>query len=72
MKTYKNLWDEFISRENFDVAVKKAVKSKKNKKQTKFFLEHKDELLEKLRDDLQNDRYKNSYFINGLIEYTEG
>ncbi len=62
MKTYKNLWDEFISRENFDVAVKKAVKSKKNKKQTKFFLEHKDELLEKLREDLQNDRYKNSKY----------
>ncbi|MFQ6730072.1 MAG: reverse transcriptase domain-containing protein [Alphaproteobacteria bacterium] len=62
MKTYKNLWDEFISLENFNLAVKKAVKSKKNKKQTKFFLEHKDELLEKLRDDLQNNKYKNSRY----------
>ena len=26
MKTYKNLWDDFISIENFELAVKKAVK----------------------------------------------
>ncbi len=62
MKTYKNLWDDFISIENFELAVKKAVKSKKKNKQTKFFLEHKDELLKKLRDDLQNDRYENSKY----------
>lgn len=62
MKTYKNLWDEFISQENFDVAVRKAVKSKKNKKQTKFFLENKDALIDKLRQDLIADRFKTSKY----------
>ena len=43
MKTHKNLWDEFISVENFELAAKKAVKSKKSKRQTKVFLANKDE-----------------------------
>ena len=62
MKTYKNLWDEFISKENFELAVKKAVKSKKNKRQTKYFLQNKDVLLEKLRDDLIHDKFKTSRY----------
>lgn len=62
MKTYKNLWDEFISRENFDLAVKKAVKSKKNKKQTRVFLENKDTLIEKLRNDLIHDNFQTSKY----------
>ena len=45
MKRYKNLWDKFISMENLELAAKKAVRSKKNKPETKFFLEHKTELL---------------------------
>lgn len=67
MKTYKNLWEQFISYENLELAVKKAIKSKKNKPQTKFFLEHKDELMKKLRDDLIHNRYRVSryrtYFV---------
>ena len=62
MKTYKHLWEQFISKENFELAVKKAVKSKKNKRQTKFFLQNKDALLEKLRDDLIHDRFKTSKY----------
>lgn len=31
MKTYKNLWDEFVSMDNLERAAKKAVKSKKSK-----------------------------------------
>ena len=49
MKRYKNLWDKFISMDNLELAAKKAVQSKKNKPETKFFLEHKTELLEKLQ-----------------------
>ncbi len=62
MKTYKNLWDEFISVENFELAVKKAVKSKKSKKQTKVFLANKDVLIENLRQDLNLGKFKTSKY----------
>ena len=69
MKTHKNLWDEFISVENFELAAKKAVKSKKSKKQTKVFLANKDEFLEKLRQDLIFGRFKTSkYHIFEVFE----
>lgn len=60
MKTYKHLWEQFISRENFELAAKKAVKSKKSKKSVKHFLAHREELLEKLRNDLISGTYKTS------------
>ncbi|MCQ2581643.1 MAG: reverse transcriptase/maturase family protein [Alphaproteobacteria bacterium] len=62
MKTYKNLWDKFISRENFDLAAKKAIKSKKNKRCTKKFLEHYDENIEKLRQSLMDGTFKTSEY----------
>lgn len=69
MKTYKHLWDQFISKENFDVAVKKAVKSKKNKKYTQKFLQNQDVLLERLRQDLIHDDFKTSkYHIFHVFE----
>lgn len=62
MKTYKNLWDKFISRENFDLAVKKAVKSKKSKHSVQRFLKNRDELIEKLRHDLIMGKYRTSQY----------
>lgn len=62
MKTYKNLWDKFISRENFDLAVKKAIKSKKSKKSVRDFLAHADEYIEKLRRDLILGKFKTSEY----------
>ena len=62
MKTYKNLWDKFISKENFELAVKKAIKSKKSKKSVKHFLERKDYFIEKLRNDLKTGKYKTSTY----------
>ena len=52
MKTYKNLWDSFVSMDNLRLAAKKAIKHKKNKKAVQCFLQHQDELLKKLQDDL--------------------
>lgn len=60
MKTYKKLWDEFISPENLELAVKRAIRSKKSKWQTIRFLENKDALMKKLRDDLVAGRFKTS------------
>lgn len=62
MKTYKHLWEQFISQENLDLAAKKAVKSKKSKKSVKKFLAHREELLEKLRNDLIYGKYKTSRY----------
>lgn len=62
MKRYKNLWDEFVSRENLELAAKKAVKSKKNKRVVQEFLNHKEELLQKLQSDLINSRFKTSLY----------
>ena len=52
MKTVNNLWESFISKENFELAAKKAVKSKKTKAAVVDFLANKDVLLEKLRRDV--------------------
>lgn len=62
MKKYKNLWDQFISVENFHLAAKKAIKSKKNKRSTKEFLEHYEENIEKLRQSLINGTFKTSQY----------
>lgn len=72
MKRYKHLWEQFISMENLELAAKKAVKSKKNKKDVREFLAHKDELLKKLQSDLINGRFKTSkYKIRKIYEPKE-
>lgn len=69
MKTYKNLWDSFISMDNLRLAAKKAVKSKKNKKDVRYFLDYQDELLKKIQNDLINGTFKTSqYRIRTIYE----
>ena len=69
MKTYKNLWDSFVSMDNLMLAAKKAIKHKKNKKAVQCFLQHQDELLKKLQDDLINNKFKTSkYKIRTIYE----
>lgn len=67
MKTYKNLWAQFISQENFDLAAKKAVRSKKSKKAVQRFLRNREFLLEKLRRDIIAGRYKTSPYRTFII-----
>ncbi len=67
MKTYKNLWDKFISKENFDLAAKKAIKSKKSKKSVRFFLRNREKFLEKLRKSLINGTFKTSPYKTFVI-----
>lgn len=62
MKTYKRLWEQFISPENFDLAAKNAIKSKKSKKTVLAFLNNREELLQKLRESLITGRYKTSAY----------
>ena len=67
MKTYKNLWAQFISVENFELAAKKAVKSKKSRKSVQRFLRNRATLLEKLRQDVICGRYKTSPYKTFII-----
>lgn len=48
MKTYNNLWDEFISRENFELACKNSQKRKKRQYQVREFNENYEENLSAL------------------------
>lgn len=40
MKTYKNLWSEFISDENIKLAIKKFSKGKKKRKNETHYIYH--------------------------------
>lgn len=72
MKTVNHLWESFISKENFELAAKKAIKSKKSKAAVKKFLENKDVLLEKLRQDVMSGNFKTSnYIIKTIYEPKE-
>ncbi|MBQ6027134.1 MAG: hypothetical protein IJL21_01090 [Alphaproteobacteria bacterium] len=62
MKTYKNLWEKFISVENFELAARRAVKSKKSKNAVRRFLKNKDRLLKKLREKVIAGKFKTSVY----------
>lgn len=49
MKTYKNLWTQFITKENFELAYRNSIKNKSNQCQIRRFNENKEENLEKIR-----------------------
>ncbi|MBR6363532.1 MAG: reverse transcriptase [Alphaproteobacteria bacterium] len=67
MKTYNNLWEQFISVENFELAARKAIKSKKSKKSVQKFLRNKDVLLKKLRQQLIEGKFKTSEYKTFVI-----
>ncbi|MBD5400162.1 reverse transcriptase [bacterium] len=58
MKTYKHLWDEFISAENFDLAARKAVRGKRGRISTQKFLRRRTRKLARLREMLERGEYK--------------
>ena len=49
MKTYKNLWEKLISKENFEQAFKNAIRGKTKRYDVQKFLENKEVNLENLR-----------------------
>ena len=63
VKTYKNLWDKFVSMENLEMAAKKAIKSKKSKVMVQNFLANRDVLLRQLHDDLVAGRFDTSPYV---------
>lgn len=49
MKSYSNLWEKFVSKENFELALKNACKKKNKQRQVKEFKMNKDSNLESIR-----------------------
>ena len=72
MKRYKNLWDQFISMENLELAAKKAVKSKKSKWSTRVFEANKKEFLIQLQQMLIDGKFNTSnYRLRRIFEPKE-
>lgn len=62
MKTHRRLWDQFISAENFDLAVKNAVRGKKSKSAINRFMKNRQENLAALRDMLERGTFTTSHY----------
>ena len=57
MKTYKHLWEQLITKENFELAYKRSIKGKKHQKQVKIFNKNKEENLERIRQSIINGTF---------------
>lgn len=72
MKTYKNLYDNFISEDNFKLAYHNAKLGKKSQAQVKQFMANEDENLENLRQRVLNGLYTTSpYRVKKIYEPKE-
>lgn len=72
MKRYKNLWDDFISMENLELAAKKAVQSRKSGQGAKKFLANRKALLKSLQRSLIDGTFKTSpYRLKKIFEPKE-
>lgn len=67
MKTYKNLWDEFISKENFEKAYKNAKKGKNYQRSVREFGEDWETKLEALRQSVILGTFHTSKYTSKVI-----
>jgi hypothetical protein len=67
MKTYKHLWEKFISKENFELAYKHAIKGKSKQKQIIEFKKNKEENLEKVRQLVISGQFHTSPYRSKTI-----
>lgn len=63
MKTYKNLFEQLITKENFETAYRKAIKGKSRQKQVVNFNQNKEENLEKVRQSVINGTFTTSKYV---------
>lgn len=62
MKSYNNLWEKFISKENFELAYKNSIKHKAGQKQVKEFKKNPKENLEQVRQLVINGTFTTSEY----------
>lgn len=67
MKIYNNLWGQFTSKENFELAYKNAIKGKGKQKQVKRFKENAAENLELIRQSVINGTFHTSEYKTKTI-----
>lgn len=67
MKTWKNLWEQFISEDNFQTAYLKAIRRKNYQKQVQNFQSNAVYNLEQLRDSVINGKYHTSNYQSKII-----
>lgn len=64
MKTYKHLWDRFISEENFEIAYANSIKRKKKQRQIREFNENKENNLKKVRELVVSGNFHTSEYTS--------
>lgn len=62
MKTYKNLWEQFVSKENFELAYKNSIKNKSGQHQIIEFKKNRENNLEKVRQSVVNGTFHTSEY----------
>ena len=67
MKTYNNLWDKFISKENFEIACHNSQKRKKKQRQIREFNKNSEENLERVRQSVVNGTFHTSPYKKKTI-----
>lgn len=67
MKTYNNLWEKFISKENFEIALHDSQLGKKKQRQVITFNKNPEVNLEKIRQDVINGRFHTSPYKTMIV-----
>lgn len=67
MKSYTHLWEAFIAKENFELALKNALKGKKKYRQVRAFLKNRGENLERVRQMVIRGDFHTSDYRSKMI-----
>lgn len=67
MKTYKHLWEQFITEENFELAYKNSIKGKKHQRQVREFMQNEKEKLAKVRQLCLDGNFHTSKYKEKII-----
>jgi retron-type reverse transcriptase len=67
LKTHRNLWTQFISAENFDLAVRRALKNKKKTREIRDFIADRENLTECLRRLVERGEFRTSAYRERTI-----
>ena len=62
MKTYNNLWEKFITKENFELAYINSIKRKSKQRSVREFKKNKEENLENIRQSVANGEFHTSSY----------
>ena len=67
MKTYNNLWEKFITKENFELAYINSIKRKSKQQSVREFKKNKEENLENIRKSVANGEFHTSSYREKIV-----